>query len=232
MLDCISRQIEESDQYYEQIAQNVWLMSNHKWAWYAWECSCKKRPAKLIHLDYHWDDLNDFQNTEDVEYLRAITSLSDIVLLTRDDRKMLVRQDSFIAPAIIRRLINEIHFFCVQQSSHPGFDSGFLAEHDSSQYIHSDINDLLGSVHTGPLILDIDLDLFNRTSSYFNENELTKFLSRIRKMAELAEVITIAKSDQYSWKIKDGVEDDWDKSKADYVSSVVVPKILQMRGIV
>ncbi len=98
---------------YEQIAPAVWLMSDHKWAWYAWESSLRTRPLKLIHLDYHWDNLNDFRSPADIDYLRSIVDLNEIHNLTASDKDHRVREDSFIAPAIIRGLVNEIHFCCV-----------------------------------------------------------------------------------------------------------------------
>jgi hypothetical protein len=222
--------MKESDQYHEQIAPNLWLMSSHKWAWYGWESSCKKRPAKLVHLDYHWDDLNDFSNPNDVVSLRSITDLEGIEALTIDSDRMLVRQDSFIAPAIIRGLVNQIHFFCLQRDDTPGFDAQFLTNYHAHQFSYSDITDLSNAIQTGPLILDIDLDLFNRATPYFNnKSALLQLIVSVKRIIELAEVITIAKSDLYSWKVADNDQYDWDETSAHYISSLVLPELLKIR---
>lgn len=105
--------VRRSDRYIEELYPNVWLMDNHKWAFYAWE-SHRVRPGNeipsvLVHVDYHWDGVNDFQEPETVTHLINLHSCENIKELVAED--ILVRYDSFIAPAIIRGFIREIHFF-------------------------------------------------------------------------------------------------------------------------
>jgi len=55
---------ETNDSYYEEIYPNIWLMDDHRWAYFIWEqCLNRnriKKPYALLHLDYHWDGVNDF----------------------------------------------------------------------------------------------------------------------------------------------------------------------------
>lgn len=37
-----------------------------------------------------------------------------------------IRYDSFIAPAVIRGLVGDVHFFCLQDDDAPGLDAELL----------------------------------------------------------------------------------------------------------
>lgn len=49
------------NKFIEELYSNVYLMDNHKWALYCWEFYRQKKqlPSTLVHLDYHWDAIND-----------------------------------------------------------------------------------------------------------------------------------------------------------------------------
>jgi hypothetical protein len=218
---------ETKNLYHEEVAKGVWVMSNHKWAWYCWEYSSKHRPIRVIHIDYHWDSLNDFTDINDIDLLTSLDTLFKIESFTATEQQGLVKDDSFIAPAVIRGLINEIHFYCFQDE-HPGFYQQFVEKYNLTQFVHSKIEDLLKIELVTPFILDIDLDFFNKT--YFpTERDVHDFISKIQKLLTQAEIITIAKSDLYNWKLKDGEYFDWDQSVIESVSSIVIPKIITIR---
>lgn len=107
---------EMNDRYFEEIFQNIWLMDNHKWAYYIWENFSSQKmpqiPSVLFHLDYHWDGVNDFRDSSTIKKLIDIKKVESIHDLVLEDEY--IRKDSFISPAIIRGLVNEIHFYCKQ----------------------------------------------------------------------------------------------------------------------
>ena len=110
--------------FFKESGPYVWLMDDHRWAYYIWESvlgrSGTHMPCSLVHLDYHWDGANDFLEPTDQATLKGITKLSEIYSLVAEDLR--VRKDSFIAPAIIRGLVNEVHFLCFQPDTTPGMD--------------------------------------------------------------------------------------------------------------
>ena len=58
---------EKNDEYFDEIYPNIWIMDNHKWALYCWEQYRVKNqiPSTLVHIDYHWDAVNDYYENED-----------------------------------------------------------------------------------------------------------------------------------------------------------------------
>src|SRR5208337_2973437 len=88
----------------------------------------KKIPCSLLHLDYHWDGVNDFNADAEKELLCATTGIEEIYKIV--SKGNLVRKDSFIAPSIIRRIIDEVHFLCFQGDmdnlTPPGLDDELL----------------------------------------------------------------------------------------------------------
>jgi uncharacterized protein UPF0489 len=109
------------DSYFEEIQSNVWLMDDHRWSYYIWErfatCDAEKVCRTLVHLDYHYDGINDLQQVEDQEHLRRIRELNDIYRIVSDSNS--IQKDSFIAPAIIRGIIDDAHFYCFQRDTTP-----------------------------------------------------------------------------------------------------------------
>ena len=111
----ISHALKEDDEYYEEIANIIWLMDNHRWAYYVWELNrsvFNDRKAPIIHVDYHWDAGDDFYNSPEKESEFKSLTLADVKSLVQEGNW--IRFDSFICPAIIRGITNEVHFLCFQ----------------------------------------------------------------------------------------------------------------------
>jgi hypothetical protein len=133
-----------------------------------------------------------------------------------------VRKDSFIAPAIIRGLIEEVHFLCFQRDTTPGIDSELLERYGAKQFLHPDLSSLLKHAPQGSL-LDIDLDIFNRSGYWakgdlWTDIEILQFLDGCIPLLKSSPLVTIAMSFNYS-----GSEDD-----TQYLSRLVVPTILDV----
>lgn len=215
--------LHQDNKYFEEINKNVWLMDDHKWAYYIWEKfkyrNGSKTPSALVHLDYHWDGINDFQDLTDVKNLIEINDLETIHELVDKDR--LVRKDSFIAPAIIRGIINEVHFHCLQRDTEKGLYKPFLTKFKAKQYIHNDIHALVDAISQKSIVFDIDLDLFNRSDIWgagglWEEKEILRFLETCSLAIRNSSLITIAMSYCYS-----GTKDD-----TIYLTKTVVPKLI------
>ena len=197
-IEDIQKKLKERDSYYEEIAPSIWLMNDHRWALLGWEKSCKQRPAILVHLDWHWDGINDFKDQKDYDLLNA-NSLEKLEYLIAENS--LVRRDSFISPAIIKGITDEVHFFCLQNDTEPGLDDKLLQTFKAYETRHDSIQSLVNTVQNRkkPLIMDLDLDLFNRDTPFFAEGaalsvSINEFLDDCTTLFKRAEVITIAKS--------------------------------------
>lgn len=216
--------IVQDDQYYEEIFPGIWLMDDHKWAFWAWLNHFTQHttefPAKLFHFDYHWDAANDFQD-------QALTSdfvnmsLSEMHQLLSED---LICKDGFIAPAIINGYFNEIHFYCKQENPQIGFSDEFLNTYRAKQYIYNEISVINEAAKKIPYAFDLDIDLFNESGMYlesklWTETQLYDFFYICRSLIKNASVVTVAMSFGYS-----GTEEDT-KRLAQYVIS----KILNIR---
>src|SRR4051812_28727799 len=112
------------------MGSNIWLMDNHKWAFYIWHRFRRQSQIEkfsLVHADYHWDGGSDFHGSEEAE--QEILRADDAALeaLVRDEQ--LIRYDSFIAPAVLRGYLSEVHFFCKQSPDEGdvGIDEALLA---------------------------------------------------------------------------------------------------------
>jgi hypothetical protein len=213
-----------NDSYFEEIHPDVWLMDDHRWAYYIWERSLRqdrgKKRRSLVHLDYHWDGVNDFQSYTDQDRLHGTGELDEIYRIVSDQTR--IRKDSFIAPAIIRSLIEEVHFLCFQRDTTPGIDQELLDRYGSKQFFHSDLSSLLQRAPKGSLF-DIDLDIFNRSGYWakgdlWTDIEISQFLDGCIQLLESSPLVTIAMSFNYS-----GSEDD-----TRYLSRLVVPTIVDV----
>ncbi len=200
-----------NDSYFEEILPNVWLMDDHRWAYYIWEKIFfdkeNQLPLTLIHLDCHWNGVNDFYgNPSSVEELKKINDINDIYSLVYENVN--IRNDSFIAPAIIRGLIDEIHFFCKETCTGPGLYPPFMKEYNARQFMYGDIGSLVSNPILKPFIFDIDLDLFNKSEMWdegdlMTDQEIMEFLSLCTCMIQLSSLVTVSMSFGYS-----GTEDD------------------------
>jgi len=219
-LDAIKR----SGKYFEELYPNVWLMDNHKWAFYIWEDYRFRHsgeiPSILVHIDKHWDGVNDFRNPEVITSLININGTKEL----RDfvEYKSFVRYDSFIAPSIIRGFVKEVHFYCLQDDTDIGLDDDLLYHCEARQFIHNNLDSLIQHVANRPLIFDLDLDMFNRSNQsnegdIWSEDAIVRFVDDCLEMIVNSSLVTIAMSFDYSGTDKDTI----------YLTKLVVPRIIK-----
>jgi len=199
------------DQYFEEIFPGVWLMDDHRWAYYVWEKMFLQKknewPFALVHVDCHWDGVNDFYgNPSAVKELVGMNDIDSIYSLVQKNKD--VRKDSFIAPAIIRGLVDEVHFYCKQTCTGPGLYPPFLKEHNAGQFIHRNIESLISHQISKPIIFDIGLDIFNKSDMWdegdiWKEIEIFEFLWKCSNMIQSSSIVTTAMSFGYSGTEKD-----------------------------
>lgn len=212
----------DDDSYFQEIYPNIYLMDNHKWALYCWELYRHDNdiPSTIVHLDYHWDGINDYhENEEEIETVK-LSELKDIII-----EENYIRKDSFIAPSIIRGYVNRIHFHCFQTDTEIGLDDCLLEKCDAKQYVHDTIEELLAVTGSELIILDIDLDIFNRSTNFldgdlWSNEEIIEYISKITPLIREAKVITIAMSYGYSGS----------NAEREFLTKFVVPKIIDIRG--
>ena len=222
-IEDIDKEIKIRDAYIEEIHPNIWLMNNHKWAFYCWEnyrlTHKSNSQYNLIHLDFHWDGINDFQDEARSSTLKNIDSLNEIhELVNQGD---FIKDASFIAPGIIRGILNEVHFYCLQDDTEIGIDESLLDQYTCTQYIHNDVDDLINQKFKDEIFFDIDLDLFNKEEYWmkgdlWEEDEIIKLIDKCSKIISNSSLVTIAKSPGYS-----GTKDDMI-----FLKELVVPKIV------
>ncbi|HDV6325032.1 TPA: UPF0489 family protein [Burkholderia cenocepacia] len=219
-------QLQPDDEYLVALSEDVWLMDDHRWALLVWEQFAQARgirPFSLVHADYHWDAINDFhQNVEQRDALLAAEPL-ELCALIREGNW--IRYDSFIAPAVIRGLVNDVHFFCMQDDDEPGLDSELLSSTGARQTLYGDAVALSQTNFDAPLIFDLCLDLFNRsdefyTSDLWSDAEIVTFLEHVRPFIEQAMVVTVSLSFGYS-----GSEADTRR-----LAALVLPHLEQWRS--
>lgn len=214
--------IKEDPEYFEEIHPNVWLMDDHKWACYVWESNYRKigdLPSTLVHIDYHWDAISDFVDDHAISLIEK-PSLEELAELIKVDQ--FIRKDSYIAPAIIKNQIKNIYFFCRQTDTEIGFYKPFLDEYRAKQVIANDIEDLSQQISDTEILLDIDIDIFNKTrqwaeSDLWEKEEIISFLYACKNLIQNAKIITIAMSHNYS-----GTPED-----TSYLTELTVTKILE-----
>lgn len=83
--------LQEDDQFYTDIGSGIWLMDDHKWAFYVWHrfhMESRIPKLSLVHADYHWDGGNDFH--ESPEKLEEFLDADDEALLE------LIREENWI----------------------------------------------------------------------------------------------------------------------------------------
>lgn len=217
--------LKEDEDYLQEISPNLWLMDDHRWAFYVWEKARKlnQYPYSLVHLDYHFDGVNDFQATDNRDRLIAAATESEIFKFVKDQDH--IQYDSFIAPAIIRGLIKEVHFCCKQTEDDTdlGIDSELLEEHGCEQYFYDNVNDLVADSLNEPILFDLCLDLFNSEDdkmyegTLWEESEIVGTLEKCKQLLGKAAVTTISLSFGYS-----GTEE-----QTRYLAGIVIPKCIE-----
>ena len=222
-IEDINKEIKIRDAYIEEIHPNIWLMNNHKWAYYVWEKykSIHESNSRfsLIHLDKHWDGINDFQDDSRLLMLKSIDSINGIEEIV--DQGDLIKDASFIAPGIIRNLLSEIHFYCLQDDTEEGIDDSLLNDFNCTQFKYNDIDSLINYKYEEDILFDLDLDLFNKDDYWmkgdlWKENEIADFVNKCSGIIANSSLVTIAISPGYS-----GTKDDMI-----FLKELVVPKIV------
>lgn len=213
--------------YLVQLGPGVWLMDNHKWALVAWE----QQPVTgqryvLLHADFHWDGVDDFRPDGSPADALLAAGVDDLVTMTVAEEY--IRFDSFIAPAVRRGLLSEVHFFCKEGDSNVvGLDADLCAQAGVQQVVHDNVESLTRLDPAGPLIFDLCLDLFNYSDDMEFEGDLWRdtdvltFLDAMSSHIRAAAVVTISLSFGYS-----GTEEH-----TRHLARLVVPRILELRGL-
>lgn len=214
---------EKNDEYFDEIYPNIWIMDNHKWALYCWEQYRVKNqiPSTLVHIDYHWDAVNDYYENEDELKNIDLDTMKNII-----SEEQYIRKDSFIAPAIIRKFINRVDFYCFQNNTEVGLDSSLLTKYQVKQNIYSQIDDLVKSTGTCEIILDIDLDIFNTIGSKFgklwSKDKIINYINKLSPLIKKAKIITIAMSYGYTGS----------NEEIEYLTKLVIPLIIETRTVI
>lgn len=220
-----SNMFSQDKNYLEEIAPNVWLMDDHKWAFLVWwsffsrnDCNV---PVTLMHLDYHWDAINGFQNDKSIqELLRA-----DYQGIRSLIGKGCIRMDSFIAPAIIKGYVNQVHFYCKQYDEEVGFYQPFLEKYNAVQTDNQNLDFVQNITSQDSILFDLDLDLFNRSDMWSEgdlwcTDEIFNLIQKCSVAIKNALVITIAMSFGYSGTEQDTVE----------LARQIIPRIITIRN--
>lgn len=223
-----------NDQMLISLDHDVWLMDDHRWAFYTWRKFALERHAGkfcLVHADYHWDAADDFNDSGEAPDEEAIAELlaADLLQLrqmTLDNVQ--IRYDSFIAPAIISGLISEVHFLCKQTDSDEGLNPELLASANVQQYIHDSPADLLRTPLPDPIIFDLCLDLFNHEENtkrlgegdLWPDTDIVAWLDSMRPVIERAALVTVSLSFDYS-----GTEED-----TRHLAALVLPRLQEWRS--
>jgi len=137
-----------------------------------------------------------------------------------------IRKDSFIAPAIIRKFINRVDFYCFQNNTEVGLDSSLLTKYQVKQNIYNQIDDLVKSTGTCEIILDIDLDIFNTIGSKFgklwSKDKIINYINKLSPLIKKAKIITIAMSYGYTGS----------NEEIEYLTKLVIPLIIETRTVI
>jgi len=219
-------QLQPDDECLSDLGSNVWFMDDHRWAFLVWTRFGFERDIdrfSLVHVDYHWDSVNDFHNNDEARERLLAANLTEIETMVRNEDR--IQYDSFIAPAVIRKLVSEVHFFCKQTNTEPGLGEQLLADTGAREYMHDDAAQLSQVQFDGAVIFDLCLDLFNRsdmwlTGDLWADNDILNFLQSIRAVIERAALVTVSLSFNYS-----GTESD-----TRHLAALVLPLIGQWRS--
>lgn len=225
MLDVDFSALKEDPEFLEELPANVWLMDDHKWALYVWALHRDRVGGErysLLHADFHWDATDDFFDDAPAQARLAAANADDLFAMTAAGQH--IRYDSFIAPAVRRGLLSEVHFYCLQTDSDPLEDS-LCEEFDTPQFVHADANGLASAAPASPLIFDLCLDLFNHSDYDFDgdlwsDEEVLAFLETVKHHIRAAELVTVSLSFGCS-----GTEDD-----TRHLAKLVVPRIVAWRS--
>ena len=215
----------QDENYLEEIAPNVWLMDDHKWAFLVWWSFFSRNdynvPVTLMHLDYHWDAVNDFQNDKSIQKLLRADYQGIWNLISEG----YIRKDSFIAPAIIKGYVKQVHFYCKQYDNEIGFYQPFLEKYNAAQTDNQNLDFVQNIASQDSILFDFDLDLFNRSDMWskgdlWHVDEIFDLIQKCSVAIKNALVITIAMSFGYSGTKQDTVE----------LARQIIPRIITIRN--
>lgn len=220
--------LKPDDKFLIALNDGVWLMDDHKWALLAWERHAEEacgKPYTLIHADYHWDGVDDFFDSTTAQESLRDSDLADLEAMIASGEW--IRYDSFIAPAVRRGLLAEVHFFCLEdEDNEEGLDEDLCVQFGVRQVLHVSPESLAAVKSDRPIIFDLCLDLFNDSNDQefegdlWTDEEVVGFLDEVSHLICSAELVTISLSFGYS-----GSEDD-----TRHLAALVVPKILALRS--
>ncbi len=222
----VCAQLIPDNDYLAQLGPGIWLMDNHKWALVAWERErVAGRRYVLLHADFHWDGVDDFRTDDSARAALLAADADELAAMTAAEQY--IRFDSFIAAAVRRGLLSEVHFFCKEDDGNEvGLDADLCADAGVQQAVHVDVDSLVALEPTGAFIYDLCLDLFNRADDLFDgdlwpDADVLAFLDSTRALIVAADFVTISLSFGYS-----GTEED-----TRHLAQLVVPRILEWRGL-
>jgi hypothetical protein len=193
--------LKRDDHFCIDLGQSVWLMDNHKWALYVWECFRQQvggHRFTLAHADYHWDGGYDFYGDQQREKKLLDADLDQLRAFIEEEEW--IRYDSFIAPAVARGMFDVVHFYCLQgDECDIGIDEDVRKPTGTEQVVHETPKSLASLKATSPLIFDLCLDLFNKSDEFqkgdlWPDEEILRFLDIVRPLVNNASLVTISLS--------------------------------------
>jgi hypothetical protein len=219
-------QLQSDDGYLSDLGSDVWLMDDHRWALLVWTRIGFERDLgrfSLVHVDHHWDGVNDFHENDELRDRLLAADLTEIHAMVRNKER--IQFDSFIAPAVLRKLVTEVHFFCKQTDTEPGLGEQLLIDTGAREFMHDDATQLADVQFNEPVIFDLCLDLFNRSDMWaigdlWTDDEIRAFLQIVRPIIERAALVTVSLSFDYSGTAAD----------TRHLAALVVPLILRWRS--
>lgn len=217
----------EDDRLCACIGPGVWLMDDHRWAFYVWARHALEQPERLplplVHIDAHADAVDGFlpdpvawsafKNETDLDSIYQRVALDTDITLA-----------AFIAPAVRHRWVREVHFFgCA--GADDLLDAPLLASAHAMQRRHATIPDVIRAIGDRRLLLDVDIDVFNRSDvrgegRLWPERDIVACIDAWAPLVRRADVITIARSFGFSGTAADTVR----------LTEMVVSRVLAQRA--
>ena len=195
----------EDDRLCVPIGRDVWLMDDHRWAFYVWAQHALAYPDHvpwaLVHIDAHADAVDGFlPDPAAWAELQDETDLDRIYARVAQDTDITLA--AFIAPAVRRGWVREVHFWgCPADDDF--LDAPLLAASGATQQCHASVADIVSAVAGKRLLLDVDVDVFNRAerrgeSRLWPHDEIVACVESWTPLVRQAEVVTIARSFGFS----------------------------------
>ena len=206
------------------VGSGVWLMDDHRWALKVWESQGRRTQYSLVHADFHWDAGYDFKAGSPEE--QQLLAASPDAIAAMVELGKWIRLDSFIAPALLRRTVRDVHFYCLQGDVETSaFDDAFLRSCGARQFVYDSAQSLASARIAQPFLFDLCLDLFNRSDMWcegdlWDDAAVSAFLHTMRSIIVGAELVTVSLSFNYSG--------DWNDTR--HLAKLVLPTLLDFRS--